>query len=233
MRTHTRQVGDVVAAAARVFIAHGYSRTQVQDVANALGVAKGTVYGYAESKEALFAASVRYADGHEPLPQPGELPVTTPAGGEVAALVSTRLAGEIADMTLTRTLDGSTDAGLADIVLDLYQRLARHRIAIKLVDRCAPELPDLAEVWFGSGRRAQVGGLQAFLEHGVRDGRFSLPGPTPLVARTILELVTLWAVHCHFDPAPPTGGRTDQLDDSVIAATLAELLVRATLPRPT
>jgi hypothetical protein len=33
-------------------------------------------------------------------------------------------------------------------------RLARHRVAIKLVDRCAPGLPDLAKVWFGAGRGA-------------------------------------------------------------------------------
>jgi AcrR family transcriptional regulator len=38
----------VVAAAARVFITHGYQRTQVQDVADALGLAKGTLYGYAD-----------------------------------------------------------------------------------------------------------------------------------------------------------------------------------------
>jgi len=233
VRTHTRRVDEVVAAAARVFIAHGYGRTQVQDIADALGVAKGTVYGYAESKDALFAAAVRYADGDEPLPEPGALPMSSPQAGEVASLVTTRLAGEVADMALTRALDGSGNAGLALVVVDLYQRLARHRIAIKLVDRCAPELPDLADVWFGSGRHAQVGGLHRFLEQGVRDGRFSLPGPTPLVARTILELVTLWAVHCHFDQAPATHGHADEVDDAVIAATLAELFVRATLPGTT
>jgi AcrR family transcriptional regulator len=159
----------VVAAAARVFITHGYRRTQVQDVADVLGLAKGTLYGYAQGKEALFAAAVRYADGHEALPALADLPVPTPASGEIATLVAGRLGGEIADMRLVQALtDPLPDdapaserrAELAGIVTDLYVRLARHRIAIKLVDRCSPEVPDLAEVWFGSGRAAQVGGVE-------------------------------------------------------------------------
>nr|MDT0666373.1 helix-turn-helix domain-containing protein [Micromonospora sp. DSM 115978] len=69
----------VVAAAAQIFITNGYQRAQVQDVAAALGLGKGTLYGYAQGKAALFAAAVRYADGHEPLPAPADLPVPAPA----------------------------------------------------------------------------------------------------------------------------------------------------------
>ena len=68
----------VVAAATRVFITHGYQRTQVQDVADALGLAKGTLYGYADGKAALFAAAVRYADGHEAWPVVADLPGRQP-----------------------------------------------------------------------------------------------------------------------------------------------------------
>jgi len=231
----------VIAAAARVFITHGYQRTQVQDVADALGLAKGTLYGYAQGKAALFAAAVRYADGHEPLPSPVDLPVPAPADGEVAALVAGRLAAEIADMRLTRALSDPLPsvatrpgqrAELAGIVTDLYARLARHRVAIKLVDRCAPELPELAQVWFGTGRQAHVAGVEQYLVRGQDAGTLSLPGPAPLVARTIVELCALWAVHCHFDPAPdpPITARTNAIDDEAVAATLAELLARATAP---
>src|SRR5215207_3101891 len=191
----------VVNAAARSFITHGYQRTQVQDVADALGLAKGTLYGYAQGKAALFAAAVRYADGHEPLPALPDLPVPAPAAGEIAALVSGRLAGEIVDLKLARALvdplpaDATpTDlrAEFAGIVIDLYARLARHRIAIKLVDRCAPELPDLAQVWFGTGRQAHVSGVEEYLLRRQRAGTVALPGPVPLVARTIVELCALW-----------------------------------------
>jgi AcrR family transcriptional regulator len=230
----------VVHAAARVFIAHGYQRAQVQDVADVLGLGKGTLYGYAEGKAALFAAAVRYADGHEPLPGLADLPVPAPAAGEVAELVAGRLAAQVTDLRLAKALADPTPAAgetgdgdeLAAIVTDLYGRLARHRVAIKLVDRCAPELPELAEVWFGNGRRAHVDAVEEYLDRRHQAGTLALPGPAPLLARTIVELCTLWAVHCHFDPAPqpPGTSRAEPIDEMVVAGMLAQLLVRATTP---
>ena len=226
----------VVAAAARVFITHGYQRAQVRDVAEVLGLGKGTLYGYAQSKAALFAAAVRYGDGHERLPPPGELPVPAPGDGEIAALVAARLAAEIAGLKLVHALatalpaefdPAEGDEELAAIVIDLYQRLAKHRVAIKLVDRCAPEIPELAEVWFGVGRHAQVLAVQEYLNRRLLAGTLTLPGPVEPFARTIVELCALWAVHCHFDPAPATARAAD-IDDIAVSAMLAEMVVRAT-----
>ena len=45
---------ELVRAATGVFIARGYRLTQMSDVAEAVGVAKGTLYGYVESKDALL-----------------------------------------------------------------------------------------------------------------------------------------------------------------------------------
>jgi AcrR family transcriptional regulator len=192
------------------------------------------VYGYARSKAALFAAAVRYADGHEPLPALADLPVPAPADGETARLVTTRLAAVISDLKLTHALSSPSTARaepaeLGGIVTDLYQRLAQHRTTIKLVDRCASELPELAEVWFGAGRHAQVSGLAEYRTRREHAGTLTLPGPAALVARTIIELCTLWAVHCHFDPAP-TPDDSGPIDDTAVAAMLATLIVRATTP---
>lgn len=231
---------SVVAASARVFITHGYQRAQMQDVADALGLAKGTLYGYAQSKAALFAAAVRYADAIEDVPRPSNLPVSAPVDGEVAALIAERLADEIAGMTLTRALreplsTKATNADIGAVVIDLYHRLARHRIALKLVDRCAPELPDLAAVWFGIGRTSQVDAVEAFLLQQVDAGQLRLPGPAPIIARTIVELCSLWAVHLHFDPSPDArlGAQSGVADEDTIAATLAEFVVRGTATSPT
>jgi AcrR family transcriptional regulator len=230
------RVPAVLAAAARVFIAHGYARTQVQDIADALGLAKGTLYGYAAGKEALFAAAVRYADGVEPVPV--DLPLPAPGPGELAGVVAARLAAQVPDMALSRALTGAdpapveVGAELAGIVIDLYRRLAANRVAIKLVDRCAPELPELAEVWFGTGRGAQMAGMEAYLRRRQATGALVLPGPPPLVARSIVELCVLWAVHCRFDPAPPDPAFAGVIDaeEETVAATLAGLLVHGLAP---
>ena len=52
---------EILSAAIRVFAKSGYRNTEVQRVADMAGLAKGTVYLYFETKEALFLAAVTYA----------------------------------------------------------------------------------------------------------------------------------------------------------------------------
>jgi AcrR family transcriptional regulator len=229
----------VIDAAARVFITHGYRRAQMQDVAEALGLAKGTLYGYAATKEALFGAALRYADGVEPIPEVSALPLPTPRTGELADLVAGRLGAEVPELKLTQALSQTGQPGtpaeafeeLSAIVVDLYHRLARHRVAIKLVDRCASELPELASVWLDAGRGAQMTAMERYLRDREAAGVLRIPGSVQVVARTAVELCVLWAVHCHFDPAPPQKASTD---DDTTAATVAAMIARSlTAPHPT
>lgn len=53
-----RRREEILEAATRLFAADGFARTDVQVVADDLGVGKGTVYRYFETKEALFLAAV-------------------------------------------------------------------------------------------------------------------------------------------------------------------------------
>ncbi len=49
---------EILATATEVFADRGYASTDVQEIADRLGIAKGTVYHYFPSKEQLFLASV-------------------------------------------------------------------------------------------------------------------------------------------------------------------------------
>lgn len=233
------RLSNVIDAAARVFVAGGYRRTQMQDVADALGLAKGTLYGYATSKEALFAAALRYGDGLEPLPKLTGLPVPNPGATELGDLVASRLSMEIPRLALTRALSGAhlpatpADAAteLSDVIEDLYRCLARNRVAIKLVDRCAPDMPELARIWYQTGRGAQMSGMETYLRERQATGVLTIPGPVAIVARTVVEVCVLWAVHCHFDPAPPElEPSTTRVDDDTIAPTIAALITRSLVP---
>lgn len=54
----------IIDAALRLFSGYGYRRTSVGDVASEAGIAKGTVYIYFDTKEALFAGVCQHvADG--------------------------------------------------------------------------------------------------------------------------------------------------------------------------
>src|SRR5690242_18466094 len=50
---------DIISAALRLFAAKGFAATRLDDVAEAAGIAKGTVYLYFETKEELFRDVVR------------------------------------------------------------------------------------------------------------------------------------------------------------------------------
>jgi AcrR family transcriptional regulator len=216
---------DLIDAATGVFIAQGYRRTQMGDVAEAMGVAKGTVYLYVESKEALFDIVLRSADALRPIALPPSLPVRTPASGRTLRWVKDRLAEQPASPTLRAALrrygrDG--EAGeLTRILGELYEAMARNRTGIKLVDRCAVEYPALAKVWFTQGREALLVQLTQYLERGIRAGRLRrVPNPT-VAARLIIETLVFWAVHRHWDPSP------QPVDPRVAQDTVVQLLVGA------
>ncbi len=50
---------EILAAAFKVFAAHGYEAARIDDVARQAGIAKGTIYLYFPDKERLFRAMVR------------------------------------------------------------------------------------------------------------------------------------------------------------------------------
>ena len=55
-----RRKSEILTVAASAFASHGFAATDVQDLANRLGIGKGTIYRYFPSKEALFLAAVEW-----------------------------------------------------------------------------------------------------------------------------------------------------------------------------
>lgn len=221
---------QLVEVATRTFIARGYRLTQMSDIANGLGVAKGTLYGYVESKEALFDAAVRFADGNAELPTVSELPLRNPAPGQTVTYIRQRVAAESADTMLVHVVTGKRvfrDAGgeLEAVLSDLYRRIARNRLALKLVDSCAADYPELARAWFLEGRSAQVQLLSQLLRSRGEKKRYRRVGEPDVVARTLIEAVAFWALHRHFDPSPQA------TDDAVAEKALIDLVTQGLVPR--
>ncbi len=192
--------------AQRVFIEQGYRRTQIADVAKALGVAKGTVYLYVESKEALFVACLRYADQEAPLVSELELPLQAPSSEELLRELEERLAGEavpaeLAD-ALARQRVGDAGGELEGILRALFAASSRHRTVVKLIDRCGRDHPELAAAFYAGGRFAQLDALTRYLESRIRRGRFPRVPDAAVAARFVIETIATWAVHIHWDPAP-------------------------------
>ncbi len=216
---------DLIEAATAAFIARGFRLTQMSDVAQALGVAKGTVYLYVESKEALLAAVLRFADGRVPPVSELSLPLAAPKPADLHAEIASALAEETLPPALQEALRRArTDdvrAELEAIVRGLYALASARRTVIKLVDRCARDLPELAALFYAGGRFAQVDAVARYLEA----RRFQLR-PLPDVAtaaRFVVEAVATWAVHIHWDPAPQDIDPADA-EDTVVQFVLGGLV---------
>jgi AcrR family transcriptional regulator len=219
---------DLLDCATRVFILQGYRRTQMSDVAEALGVAKGTLYLYVESKEALFAAVLLYADGEVPAASLLDLPLATPAPGELTKVLSERLASVVIPASLgealarKRVTDVRTE--LESIVRDLYQLSTRHRTATKLIDRCGRDHPELAKIFYEGGRYTQLEQIAEYIESRVQKGKLRAVPNTSLAARFVIEAIATWAVHIHWDPSPQV------IDPEEAEETVVQLVVSGLLP---
>ena len=223
-RIPSDRFAQLIAVATKTFVERGYRMTQMSDIADELGIAKGTPYGYVESKEALFDAAVRFADGQTELPDPATLPLTTPAPGSTVDYVRRRLDAEARASLLASSLTHplSSAGGRLEferIVRDLYGRMARNRRALKLVDRCAVDHPELAAVWFEEGRWRQVSLLGGYFERGVAEGCLRAVPSVPIAARMVLETIALWVIHMPWDPSPRSFADAD-VENAVVDMVL-------------
>ena len=87
---------EVIAAAVQIFWEKGYANTSVQDVADALGMLKGSLYYYIDSKERLLEKI--FDDSHAEL---SEIANTAVAGEGSAAERTARFLFDYAMWTLT------------------------------------------------------------------------------------------------------------------------------------
>lgn len=197
----------------------------MDDIAERLGVSKGTIYRAVDSKESLFAAVIAWSDNSDDIPATGIDGSADVA--KVAASVAADLAAAVVTLELTsivasrEPLGATGDFGdeVARITTGLYQLMQNRRTAVMVLDRCANELPELAAVWFGDGRYALVDLWHDYLE--LRSSQMAGNVDRSVLARTIVEIVTIWAVKMPWDPAP----RLYPVDTSVACASMVRSLV--------
>lgn len=178
----------------------------MDDIAERLGVSKGTIYRGVESKETLLAAVIAWGDDPDSIPTTGLTPTSDVA--VIAANLATELADAVAGLELAtivaarkrlRTADG-IGAELERVTIGLHRLMRSRRTAVMVLDRCAGEIPELAAVWFGDGRYALVDLWEDYLVQ--RSNHLTIDVDPAILARTIVETITTWAVKMGWDPAP-------------------------------
>src|SRR5262245_12082048 len=195
-----------------------------------MGLSKGSIYTYVESKEGLFDCVLRHADRSERVEVPESLPVPTPSPRATLRMVEKRLSEEGALPSLTAALSrarvGDVRREVEAVLGELYDALARHRTAIKLLDRCAHDYPELAKVWYRAGRERALALLTRYLDARARRGRMRRFEDGAVAARIALETLVFWAVHRHWDPSPQV------VDDGLARRTALGFLAAGLVQQP-
>lgn len=215
-----------------MFIARGYRRTQMADVARETGVSPGTLYGYVEGKEALFRLLVDRAFTAEP-GEPPELPVRTPAPGATLARLRERLTQETALPGLSAALARGARAKAVDpraelegILRELYDLIEQTRLGIALIERSAVDQPQLATLSYVDVRRKLIERLTRYLERRIASGALrAVPDPAT-AARLVLETITWFARHRLGD------ADSANIDDATARETTIDFLVHGLAPVP-
>jgi AcrR family transcriptional regulator len=195
------------------------------DVASAMRVAKGTLYLYVESKEALFDLVCRYADCLPDAAPTPAFPIRTPRTGATLRFVREELEKNRTVPALTAALGrrriADAPGELREIVSELYDQLARNRRRIKLIDTSARDYPELAALWFEGARGGFLALLRDYLESRIGRGLLEPVPDIAAAARLVLETTVFWAVHRHFDSHP------ERISDELARETVAHFVVRA------
>jgi len=218
-------VVKLVETATRLFIEKGYRRAQMEDVTQAMGWSPAAVYRYVESKEALFDLVIRAGATPGRRFDDLKLPVATPKPGATLRFLRETLHREGQIKSLESALSRKTvdypEQELEAVVRELYSRIARYQVGIKLLDRSILDWPQLAELWSGQLRNAFIEQLAKYLGQRMDNGLLR-PVPSPrAAARLIVEAVAFFAMHRHYDPFPTP------MDDKTAEDTVADTIVHA------
>ena len=226
----TDRLEKLIGAAAAAFVERGFQRTQMDDIADRLGVSKAAMYRSVSSKEALFAAVLTYADDLDTLGEGGSLPSIE--WTELSVRLRDGLAGAFLALHLTAAVapgarrhpKESVGDEVERLALDVYAMLSERRVTVMVLDRCAAEIPAITGDWYELGRYALVDLWVRYLDR--RRRQLGTSVDHDLLARTIVELLTLWAVKMPWDPAP----RPYPVDNGRACAAMIRSLVTGGTP---
>jgi AcrR family transcriptional regulator len=217
---------DVVQAGAEVFARRGFRRTQMADVAAAMGVSPGNLYNYVDSKDALFYLVLRRMLGERPDEQPLEFPVSDARVTVTAEWVARRLdfVSDFPELerALGRRRVRDHDDEVEAIAGELFDVLSRMRLAVDMIERSLDDLPELAQV-FGAVRQELFARYQRYVTMRAKAGTIAADDPEA-VAHLFVELCS-WAARRR-----PNDPHADGISDATARRTVCRFIADALAP---
>lgn len=219
------RLAEIADAAATCFSDGGFRRTQVADIARAIGVSAGSLYLYADSKEALLHLAFMHLTD-EPLTDL-QTPFPDPGIDETIRLIwrkvkETGLWPELAEALAAGTTP--TRENLEHIGGALYDTLAKQRRFVWLIDGCSHDIPKLNLVFRLEVRGAYLSDLGKLMD---RLPGVTLTTPQKYISlRAAIEIIAWVAMHRRRETGLPDELQSNEEDarDAAKRAFAASLL---------
>jgi len=224
-----KRLRELMDAALRVFCRQGYERTQVADVAKAMGVAVGTVYLYVESKEALFDLVVRHTAAEDPswldaLTIPAPTPPPNATLEFLQQVFGKNSQWPCLDAALKKERAEDVRAELEGIVREQYGLMVRHRMGLLLLTRSALDFPGLSEVFVLGLRKKLLVRLERYIELRSISGQLRKPNDVFATAAVLTQTIAWANLQRPFDPG------LSSIDEKTLEDATVDMLVRGLLP---
>jgi len=196
------------------------------DVAGEAGMSSGAIFTYVESKEALFHLVFAFGFGcyDDTLP---DLPLATPGEGETVALISDhlrkipvpRLRAALAD-------DHPSDvrAELAGIIEERYTTLSVVWPLLAVIERCAPDIPELEDFYYRRTRTRYFAQLAEYLRTRAASGLLRPMPDAAVTSRLVSETISWFAWKRHEGPDALLYAE-DDVQNTVVAFICAALVI--------
>ena len=140
---------DIARAALACFTEGGFRLTQIAHVSERMGVSVGSIYRFVESKEALFYIAALEAVDQLPdaLPTPVKVAGLQDTVAAIGSLMSRERLWPVLKAAIKSRVSGDTKAEAREVARELYDAISARARLISLLDRCAGDIPDLAELF--------------------------------------------------------------------------------------
>jgi AcrR family transcriptional regulator len=194
-----RRLLSVYEAAGKLFANRGYATTQVSQIAEAAGIATGTVYALFAGKKAILTFVLLATLDPSHLDQEIELPVRE-ASTETLMRHLSRILGDLFDTVGKRTDEGEPALSFSGMLGVLFDYVAAYHRAFNIINSHEDVLPELGRTY-----RRSVDRLYRLMERDMRTyiarGEVRDVALPELHIHNILEGITWWAMYVP-DQAP-------------------------------
>ncbi|BBM88303.1 TetR/AcrR family transcriptional regulator [Candidatus Uabimicrobium amorphum] len=213
---------QIIETATNIFIRNGYKRSKMEDVTKSLGLSTGSIYRYFKSKEALFDLILRVNIEDIDL---GEIKWPLASTQDTLNFLQKSTLLERRFPTLTQSLQQDCTSEhrqqFAQIIGEIYDVLAKYRIGIKLIESSALDWPELAELWFKKRRQQMFTLLTSYIEKSISQGHIPQVVDINASVRFVVNTITFFAIHRHFDIIPTEFDETTSRQMAVYMITRA------------